>query len=377
MTATRPALRNIAEIRSFFRTNDEPIYFVGPTGFNLLGLDRWVRHFNYITYYDAWDGAHPRMITPRFGREAEFTSSEDIVNFLLRHPEVQARLKADGGRPRIAAVFFDEETEAICAELGYRLILPSHALRSRLDSKITTTRLGNQAGAPSVPNVLATVSSYSELQSVCRQAGLGDDLVEHAVGVVEEPLLGATHDARAAVKADRLPLRPGFSRPSGHRGQLVGAQDRNRADHFAGGRILHRDRVRIGVVGLRRNRLFDARHGYAGSSSIDSIEGGSVGRSWRPVGVASIASTASMPAVTWPKTVCLPSSHGAASMVTMKNCEPLVLGPALAIASAPRTTLCWLNSSSKVYPGPPLPVPCGSPPWIMKSGMTRWKMTPS
>ena len=136
-----------------------------------------MRHFNYITYYDAWDGAHPRMITPRFDREAEFTSSEDIVNFLLRNPEVQARLKADGGRPRIAAVFFDEETEAICAELGYRLILPSHALRTRLDSKITTTRLGNQAGAPSVPNVLATGSSYSELQSVCRHAGLGDDLV--------------------------------------------------------------------------------------------------------------------------------------------------------------------------------------------------------
>ena len=47
-----------------------------------------------------------------------------------------------------------------------------------------------------------------------------------------------------------------------------------------------------------------------------------------------------------PKTVCLPSSHGAASVVTMKNCEPFVFGPALAIASAPRTTLCWLISSS-------------------------------
>ena len=107
----------------------------------------------------------------------EFTSSEDIVNFLLRHPEVQERLRAEGGRPRIAAAFFDEETEAICAELGYQLILPPHALRSRLDSKITTTRLGNQAGAPSVPNVLAAVCSYAELRAICEHAGLGDDLV--------------------------------------------------------------------------------------------------------------------------------------------------------------------------------------------------------
>ena len=66
------------------------------------------------------------------------------------------------------------------------------------------------------------------------------------------------------------------------------------------------------------------------------------------VGVASIASTASIPSTTLPKTVCLPSSQGAASVVTMKNCEPFVFGPALAIASAPRTILWSLNSSSKV-----------------------------
>ena len=61
-----------------------------------------------------------------------------------------------------------------------------------------------------------------------------------------------------------------------------------------------------------------------------------------------MASTASMPAVTSPKTVCLPSSHDAAPVVTTKNCEPLVFGPAFAIASAPRTTLWSLNSSSNV-----------------------------
>ena len=64
------------------------------------------------------------------------------------------------------------------------------------------------------------------------------------------------------------------------------------------------------------------------------------GRSDESVGSAEIASTTSIPPVTRPKTVCLPSSHGHASAVTMKNCEPFVFGPALAIASAPRTTGC-------------------------------------
>lgn len=167
----------ISEIRSFFRTNTDPIYFFGPTGFNLLGIDRWVRNFHYVVYYDSWDGAHPRVFTPRSKPYVEFESSEEIVNYLLRDPEVQGFLAARGGRPRVAMVFFDEETEKICAELGYQLILPPDSLRRRLDSKIVTTQLGNEAGAPSVPNVLTEVDSWDTLVRVATDAGLGTDLV--------------------------------------------------------------------------------------------------------------------------------------------------------------------------------------------------------
>src|SRR6185503_146990 len=38
----RRRLKNISEVRHFFRTNDVPILFFGATSFNLLGLDRWV-----------------------------------------------------------------------------------------------------------------------------------------------------------------------------------------------------------------------------------------------------------------------------------------------------------------------------------------------
>jgi biotin carboxylase len=74
-------------------------------------------------------------------------------------------------------VFFDEETEEICQELGYNLILPADELRRRLDSKIVTTQLGNEAGAPSVPNVLGTASTYQELNALATSHGLGTDLV--------------------------------------------------------------------------------------------------------------------------------------------------------------------------------------------------------
>jgi biotin carboxylase len=173
----RNHLNGIAEIRTFFRTNSQPIYFVGPTAFNLLGIDRWVRNFQYIAYYDSWDGRHPRVFSPENRPYVEFESSEQINNYLLRDPEVREHLGRRGGVPMVAMVFFDEETEEICREQGYQLILPPDSLRRRLDSKIVTTQLGNEAGAPSVPNVLAKATSYEELTALATSAGLGTDLV--------------------------------------------------------------------------------------------------------------------------------------------------------------------------------------------------------
>jgi len=174
---SRRHLQGIPEIRTFFRTNQQPIYFIGPTGFNLLGIDRWVRNFQYVVYYDSWDGAHPRVFAPKNRPYVEFESSEQINNYLLRDPEVQAHLKRRGGTPMVAMVFFDEETEEICDELGYNLILPPDKLRRRLDSKIVTTQLGNDAGAPSVPNVLGAASTYEQLTALSNAHGLGEDLV--------------------------------------------------------------------------------------------------------------------------------------------------------------------------------------------------------
>ncbi len=180
-TSRARPLRNVSEMRHFFRTNDTPIYFVGATPFNLLGMDRWIRNFSYITYYDGWDGGHPRVFTPRHKPYLEFGGGEEINNWLLENAEVRAfierRQPNRGVRPKIAMVFFDEQTERICDELGYDLILPAAALRQHLDSKLVTTRLGNEVGVPSVPNILTAVRDWAELTSAAAGAGLGGDLV--------------------------------------------------------------------------------------------------------------------------------------------------------------------------------------------------------
>jgi hypothetical protein len=60
---------------------------------------------------------------------------------------------------------------------------------------------------------------------------------------------------------------------------------------------------------------------------------------------ASIFFTTSRPSTTLPNTTCLPSSQGVTTVV-MKNCEPLVCGPALAIDSRPGSVCLSLKFSS-------------------------------
>ena len=113
---SRRTLRNISEVRHFFRTNDVPIYFFGATPFNLLGLDRWVRNFSYVTYYDAWDGAHPRVFTPSHKPYREFESGEEINNWLLATPRCGHTCGVDSRRrpPEDRHGVLRRETEDIC-----------------------------------------------------------------------------------------------------------------------------------------------------------------------------------------------------------------------------------------------------------------------
>jgi len=175
--ATQPKLRGMADVRAFFRTNTTPIHFVSPTAFNLLGLDRWVRNLFYVSYYDSFENHHPRVFVPIERPYRPFQSVEEICNYLLGHKEVVAFVDKHGPGGKAAFVMFDEETERLAAEVGLEIIHPPAALRKRLDSKIVTTQIGNDAGVPSVPNVLGRAGSYEELLALAAAHGVGDDLV--------------------------------------------------------------------------------------------------------------------------------------------------------------------------------------------------------
>jgi biotin carboxylase len=177
MAEPTSTLHGVSEIRAFFRTNRTPVYFVSPTAFNLLGIDRWLRSFFYVNYFDSFEGNHPRVFVPQERPYREFTSMEDVCNYLLAHKEVLDLVTRHGGRGKAVFVMFDDDTEAAAAEAGLDVAHPSAELRHRLDSKIVTTQLGNEAGVPSAPNTLGRATTFAELQALAASANLGDDLV--------------------------------------------------------------------------------------------------------------------------------------------------------------------------------------------------------
>ncbi len=172
-------LTTINEIKSYFKTNTTPLFFISATNFNLLGLDEWISQFKFITYIDSFNGQHPNLFCPKEELpHDEFQSIEDINNYLLQHAEVLTYIKANtpaGAQAKVLFLMFDEKTEQLAAQAGLEVCFPKATLRTFLDNKVNTNRIAEKAGVACVPYVLAAVKNYAHLKTLTPH--LGNDLV--------------------------------------------------------------------------------------------------------------------------------------------------------------------------------------------------------
>ncbi len=172
-------LNGVPDVRRFFYKNEVPIYFISATNFNLLGADEWIKGFKFISHIECFDGQHPNVFSPKNEiPHDEFTSIEDINNYLLMHPEVQDYLVTrKKGRTTGKAMFlmFNEETERLAKKLGLEIIFPSAKMRNFMDNKVNTNRIAERAGVPCVPYVLSRVEDFDHLRRV--SSDLGESLV--------------------------------------------------------------------------------------------------------------------------------------------------------------------------------------------------------
>jgi len=121
---SRRQLNGLSDVRAFFHTNEVPLYFISPTPFNLLGIDRWVRNFLYLTYFDSFEGEHPRVFVPRRRDRIDFGSMGDVCNHLLRDPEILEFIADRGPGGKACFVMLDEETQALAHQAGLEVMHP-------------------------------------------------------------------------------------------------------------------------------------------------------------------------------------------------------------------------------------------------------------
>ena len=177
--AVVPVLNGVPDIRRYFYKNETPLYFISATNFNMLGADEWIKGFKFICHIECFDGQHPNVFSPQVEiPHDEFTSIEDINNYLLQHPEVQDFLttRKKGKSPGKAMfLMFDEKTEKLAKKLGLEIMFPPAKMRTLMDNKVNTNRIAEKAGVPCVPYVLSGVKDYAHLNKVSKV--LGTDLV--------------------------------------------------------------------------------------------------------------------------------------------------------------------------------------------------------
>lgn len=175
-TKPKKTLNSLADIKRYFAENELPYYFISASNFNMMGMHDWVREWININLLDCFDGRHPQVLMVENDYSQVFENIEDINIYLLKSARLQKLLPEtqDKGNGRALFLFFDEQIEALCQSLNLEIILPKNSLVREIDSKIVTTEIGNQAGVHSVPNVLTHISSYTALQRVARENGLGE-----------------------------------------------------------------------------------------------------------------------------------------------------------------------------------------------------------
>lgn len=179
-----PPITSLSALADHWKHNTTPYYFVSPTHFNLMGTEKWVGSWTHINFLDVFDGSHPGIVVPVRTESPVFESMEALNAYLLGHRDVIRQMESDrrslpDGSPnsRVLFLFFDPTIEELCAELHLDICLPSHAICREMDSKISTTQLGNSAGVPSVPNVLTEIRSYGDLVTAAATHGLGTEWV--------------------------------------------------------------------------------------------------------------------------------------------------------------------------------------------------------
>ncbi len=174
-------LHTIDEIKDYFSQQDKKTYyFVSATNFNLMAISDWVNHWKNINFIDCYDGNNSSVLLAEYSETPIFKDIESINQFLLGNKKVVDDIKAAqkaGHETDAIFLFYDKKLEALVGSLDMNLIMPPNYLVRDIDSKITTTEIGNSVHVPSVPNAMLKIENFTQLRKAIAEHNLGDEVV--------------------------------------------------------------------------------------------------------------------------------------------------------------------------------------------------------
>ena len=115
---------------------------------------------------------HPTSSCPRRPHMRRSTASKTSTTTYWSTRRSPTTSTARGPRKAVF-LMFDEATEELARELELEVCFPSARLRQYRVDKVVTTRIADEAGGESVPNVLAGVDSDESLRRASRDLGPG------------------------------------------------------------------------------------------------------------------------------------------------------------------------------------------------------------
>ena len=88
-------LQTPADVLRFFADNETPLYYVGPTTYNVIGAEEWIGGLHFLTAVDSFASRRPNAFIPK-GLPDSLNRIEEYNNALLSHPAVAEQVRSRG-----------------------------------------------------------------------------------------------------------------------------------------------------------------------------------------------------------------------------------------------------------------------------------------
>lgn len=162
------------EVIDFFKSNEIPFFYIGGCSVNnLFGVEKFVKHFFYVTSMDWFNRSLPNAFSIK-EYDSPFNTIAFNSNELLKNETIINKIKSHLN-PKVIFLMYDKETEELVSKHNFQMFNINYPLFSFLGNKTKMTSIIEKLKIPTIPYIISSIKSYQHLRDIT--ARLGEYLV--------------------------------------------------------------------------------------------------------------------------------------------------------------------------------------------------------